>query len=105
MRLFLLGHSFGGLILSDFITKPGYQDMVNGLIYVDGSHNYPLNDTLTRQMLITEGQYEVSQKKHVSEWQTIITYCSSHTGNFNIEESQQLEQYASTAENYIDSVI
>jgi len=78
--------------------------MINGLIYVDGSHNYPLNDTLTRQMLLTEGQYAVSQKKHVSEWQPIINYCSSHTGNFNLEESQQLEQYASDAENYIDSI-
>lgn len=104
MKLFLLGHSFGGLLLSDFITRPGYQDMINGLIYVDGSHNYPLNDTLTRQMLLTEGQYAVSQKKHVSEWQPIINYCSSHTGNFSLEESQQLGQYATDAEKYIDSI-
>ena len=104
MKLFLLGHSFGGLILSDFITKPGYQDMINGLIYVDGSHNYSLNDTLTRQMLLTEGQYAVSQKKHISDWQPIIDYCSSHTGNFDLEESQQLGQYATDAENYVDSI-
>jgi len=104
MKLFLLGHSFGGLILADFITRPGFQDMINGLIDVDGSHNYPLNDTLTRQKLLTEGQYQVSQKRNISEWQPIINYCLSHTGNFNLEESQQLEQYASDAENYIDSI-
>jgi pimeloyl-ACP methyl ester carboxylesterase len=104
MRLFLLGHSFGGLILADFITKPGSQDMIKGLIYVDGSHNYPLNDTLTRQMLLKEGQYAVFQKRHVIDWQPIINYCSSHTGNFSLEESQQLEKYASDAENYIDSI-
>lgn len=104
MKLFLLGHSFGGLILADFITKPGYQDMINGLIYVDGSHNYPLNDTLTRQALLTTGQYEVSQNRHVSDWKPIISYCSSHPGNFDLEESQQLEQYATNAESYIDSI-
>jgi pimeloyl-ACP methyl ester carboxylesterase len=104
IRLFLLGHSFGGLILADFITKPGYQDMINGLIYVDGSHNYPLNDTLTRQMLLTKGQYGVSQKRYAREWQPIINYCSSHTGNFSLEESQQLEQYANEAEKYVDSI-
>jgi pimeloyl-ACP methyl ester carboxylesterase len=104
MKLFLLGHSFGGLILADFITRPGFQDMINGLIDVDGSHNYPLNDTLTRQKLLNEGQYQVSQKRHISEWQPIINYCLSHTGNFNLEESQQLEQYANDAENYIDSI-
>jgi len=104
MNLFLLGHSFGGLILADFITRPGFQNMIKGLIDVDGSHNYPLNDTLTRQKLLTEGQYQVAQKRHVSEWQPIINYCLSHTGNFNLEESQQLEQYANDAENYIDSI-
>jgi pimeloyl-ACP methyl ester carboxylesterase len=104
MKLFLLGHSFGGLLLADFITRPGFQNMISGLIDVDGSHNYPLNDTLTRQRLLAEGQYQVAQKKHVREWQPIIDYCLSHTGNFNFEESQQLEQYANEAENYVDSI-
>ena len=104
MKLFLLAHSFGGLLLADFITRPGFQNLINGLIDVDGSHNYPLNDTLTRQKLLMEGQYQVAQNRHVSEWQPIINYCLSHSGNFNLEESQQLEQYAAEAENYIDSI-
>jgi pimeloyl-ACP methyl ester carboxylesterase len=104
ISLFLLGHSFGGLIAADFITRPGYQDMIKGLIYVDGSHNYPLNDTLTRLKLISVGQYEVSQKRNVAGWQPIISYCTAHRGNFSLEESQQLEKYAAEAENYIDSI-
>ncbi len=104
MSLFLLGHSFGGLIAADFVTSSDYQYMIKGFINVDGSHNYPLNDTLTRQMLLTVGQYQVSQKRHVDKWKPIISYCNIHTGNFNIEESQQLEDYASVAENYIDSI-
>jgi len=104
MSLYLLGHSFGGLIAADFITRSGYQDMIKGLINVDGSHNYPLNDTLTRQMLLSVGNYEVSQNRNVDKWQPIINYCNTHTGNFSFEESQQLESYASDAENYIDSI-
>src|SRR5450759_4870082 len=104
MSLFLLGHSFGGLIAADFITQPGYQDMIKGLINVDGSHNYPLNDTLTRQKLLTEGQYQVSQKKNAGAWGPIISYCAAHEGNFTLEESQQLDSYATEAENYIDSI-
>jgi pimeloyl-ACP methyl ester carboxylesterase len=104
MSLFLLGHSFGGLIAADFITTPGYQNMIKGLINVDGSHNYPLNDTLTREALLTEGIYQVSQKRNVDEWQPIINYCNTHQGNFSLEESQQLEKYATEAENYIDSI-
>jgi pimeloyl-ACP methyl ester carboxylesterase len=101
MSLFLLGHSFGGLIAADFVTGPANQNMIKGLINVDGSHNYPLNDTLTRQMLLTEGLNQVSQKSKVKKWERIIKYCRTHPGNFTIEESQQLETYASKAEGYI----
>jgi pimeloyl-ACP methyl ester carboxylesterase len=104
MSLFLLGHSFGGLLAADFITRPGYQDMIKGFIDVDGSHNYPLNDTLTRQALLTEGNYQISQKKNVSNWTPFVSYCINHRGNFSLEESQQLETYATQAENYIDSI-
>jgi pimeloyl-ACP methyl ester carboxylesterase len=105
MSLFLLGHSFGGLIAADFITTADYQNMIKGFINVDGSHNYPLNDTLTREALLKEGNYQVSQNKNVEKWLPIISYCNSHTGNFSMEESQQLGSYASEAENYIDSII
>jgi pimeloyl-ACP methyl ester carboxylesterase len=104
MKLFLLGHSFGGLITADFITRPDCQKMVKGLIDVDGSHNYPLNDTLTRQMLLSTGVRQVSQKRNVEKWEPIIAYCNSHPGNFSLEESQQLEKYSTEAENYIDSI-
>jgi pimeloyl-ACP methyl ester carboxylesterase len=104
MSLFLLGHSFGGLIAADFITHSDYQNLINGLINVDGSHNYPLNDTLTRQMLLSSGEREVLNRRNVDKWIPIVNYCSVHKGNFSFEESQQLEQYASEAESYIDSV-
>jgi len=104
ISLFLVGHSFGGLLAIDFVTSSDYQNMVKGLINVDGSHDYPLNDTLTRQMLLTVGQYEVSKNRHVDKWQPIINYCIAHQGNFSFEESQQLESYATEAENYIDSI-
>jgi pimeloyl-ACP methyl ester carboxylesterase len=104
MSLFLLGHSFGGLISTDFLTSPENQDQIKGYIDVDGSHNYPLNDTLTRQMLLTYGQSQVSLNKNTHKWQTIVDYCNSHTGNFTLEESQKLGSFASDAEALTDSV-
>ena len=104
MNLFLLGHSFGGLIAADFVTRPEYQNMIKGLINVDGSHNYPLNDSLTRQMLLTVGLKEIPHSKKTEKWEKIIQYCLAHTGNFTLEESQQLGTYATKAEGYIDSV-
>ncbi len=104
ISIFLVGHSFGGLIAADFITTPGYQKMIKGLINVDGSHNYPLNDTLTRQMLLSYGKREILLKRNENKWIPIVNYCISHAGNFTEDESMQLESYAGDAENLIDSV-
>lgn len=103
--VFLLGHSFGGLLTSSFMTKDNYQSMVKGWIIVDGSHNYPLNDTLTRQMLLTIGQQQIALNKHTSEWNTIVAYCKAHIGNFSYAEMAQLGIYAGDAETYFDEVI
>jgi pimeloyl-ACP methyl ester carboxylesterase len=78
--------------------------MIKGYINADGSHNYPLNDTLTRQMLLSYGQQQVSVNKNSDKWQTIIDYCNSHPGNFDLKESLKLESYASDAEKLTDSV-
>ncbi len=104
ISIFLVCHSFGGMIAADFVTKPVLQSMIKGLVNVDGSHNYPLNDTLTREMLISTGQYEISKNRNTDNWIPIINYCNTHQGNFSFEESQQLESYGVEAEKYIDSV-
>jgi len=102
--IFILGHSFGGLLTASFITTGNNQSMVKGWIFADGSHNYPLNDTLTRQMLLTVGQQQIVLNKNISSWKTIVDYCNSHTGNFNFEESVQLSAYAEDAETYFEEV-
>ena len=86
------------------MTADDNQSMVKGWIFADGSQNYPLNDTLTRQMLITVGNQQISQNKNTSDWEKILSYCNSHTGPFSLDESDQLETYAQDAETYIDSV-
>jgi pimeloyl-ACP methyl ester carboxylesterase len=102
--LFLLGHSFGGLLTSSFMTSGNNQTMVKGWIFADGSHNYPLNDTLTRQMLLTYGEQQIMLNRNRQEWEEIVSFCNEHTGNFSYEESEQLEAYAGEAETWFDQV-
>lgn len=104
ISLFLLGHSFGGLLMTAFATKADYQTLINGLINVNGSHNYPLNETLTRNMLLTVGQQQLALNQNSEEWTDIINYCNSHSGNFTFNESVQLEKYAIDAEGFIPGV-
>ena len=102
--VFILGHSFGGLLTASFMTTGDNQSMVKGWIFADGSHNYPLNDTLTRQMLLTVGQQQLALKRNTVNWKNIIDYCNVHTGNFTFEESNQLYVYATDAETYFRKV-
>lgn len=104
MKLYLLGHSFGGLLAADFLTSGVNQEMVKGYIDVDGSHNYQLNDTLTREMLLNYGTSQIVQNHNAGKWKPILDYCKNHKGPFDLEESQQLEQYAGDAEKLADSV-
>lgn len=103
--IFILGHSFGGLLTSSFMISGDNQNLVKGWIFADASHNYPLNDTLTRQMLLTTGQHEISLNRNIKHWSGIVAYCNEHPGNFSYDESVQLETYAADAENYISNVV
>ena len=80
------------------------QAMVNGWIVVDGAHNYPLNDSLTRQLLLTTGQHQLGLQKNTTKWQPIVDYCQAHRGNFTFDESMQLNEYAYEAETYFEEV-
>lgn len=102
--VFVLGHSFGGLLTSSFLTHSNNQLMVKGWIFADASHNYPLNDTLTRQMLISVGQQQITLNECRKEWQEIVQYCQVHTGNFSLDESDKMLKYAEMAETYIKVV-
>lgn len=103
-EVFIMGHSFGGLLTSSFMTTGNNQDMVQGWIFADGSQNYPLNDTLTRQMLLSVGLQQIALNKNRIKWQEIVSYCNAHTGNFSFDESNQMMKYAEDAETYINEV-
>ena len=64
--LFLIGHSFGGLLTSSFLVSGDNQAMIKGWIFADGSHNYPLNDSLTWQMLVTNGEQQIALNKNIA---------------------------------------
>jgi pimeloyl-ACP methyl ester carboxylesterase len=104
IEIFMMAHSFGGLVSSAFMTANDNQSLVKGWIYVDGAFDYPLNDSLTRVRLLAEGDRQISRGKHVDDWKTIVNYCNEHTGMFNFEESMKLNQYAWKGQSYIDEI-
>ncbi len=104
ISVFILGHSWGGLITSSFLVTNDNQNMVKGWICMDGNHNFKLNDELSRQKLLTTGEEQISLGKHVKEWTKIVDYCKAHAGVIDYTVSNTLNGFAADAEEYIDDI-
>jgi pimeloyl-ACP methyl ester carboxylesterase len=101
ISVFIMGHSFGGLLASSFVTKDNYQSMLKGWIFVDGSQNYPLNDSLTRVKLMKYANQEIGLGNFVDQWNGILNYCNSIPAhNITFEQSETLAGFAFDAETY-----
>ena len=99
--IFLCAHSFGGLLSAGYLVKDSNQTAVKGWIDIDGAHDYPLTNTLSRKMLIDTAQSEIDRSHYVLEWQYILDYCNSHDPLSSYKVSSQVETYAHQAEYYM----
>lgn len=103
-KIFLLSHSWGGLVAPAFLTEGTNQQLVRGWINVAGAHNYYLNDSLTRAYLLQFGTEQIRQGVHTAEWQKIVDYAQTHVPNYDLGISRGLNSRASEAEGYISDI-
>lgn len=105
VSVFLLAHSFGGMLSSSYLTKGNNQDNIKGWIVCSGSHNYPLNDNLTKTALTDHASREIATGNHTKEWQEILNFCNSlPAGKLTLEQADELNAYATDAETYFSEV-
>lgn len=102
MEIFLMGHSFGGLLGSGYLVKNNNQSNIKGWIEVDGAHDYPLADKLERRMLIDTGISEIAKGHYISEWQNIVAYCKRHPVRSSVTIGRKTDDLATEAENYVN---
>ena len=103
MEIFLMGHSFGGLLGCGYLVQNDHQSTIQGWIEVDGAHDYPLADRLERQMLIDTGKSEIAKGHYVSEWKNIVEYCQKHPVRSSVTIGRKTDELASDAENYVNT--
>jgi pimeloyl-ACP methyl ester carboxylesterase len=100
-KIYLMGHSWGGLLVPLFIEEGNNQSMIDGWIQVDGEHNYAMSDSLSRRNLIDFGSAEISAGRHTSEWQNIIDYCNGHDSKGDYDIARNINELAHDAESLI----
>ena len=105
INIFLWSKSFGGMVASAFMTKDNNQDLVKGWLFVDASHNYGLNDSLTHQMLLTASKAHVMAGINAEKWEPILEYCEENQpGPFSFQQSLQLNLYGWQAQSIIEDI-
>lgn len=104
-KIYALGHSWGGLIAPLFIKEGTNQQLLSGWIQVDGVHNYPMNDSLTRNSLIQFGEQEILANRNTSKWEEIVNYCKSKDPKNNMEVARKINKYANSTDPLIEDVI
>lgn len=88
--IFLMGHSWGGCLGTNYLLEPGRQKKVRGWIDVDGAHNNPLGDELSKQFVISYANARISAGTDVDLWQYVISWYNENP-DFTTD---QLEHYA-----------
>lgn len=102
-EIFLFAHSWGGFIAPYFLSDPQNLALVKGWIQIGGAHNYRMNDSLTREMLIFYAQEELDKERNKEDWYEILEWCNNN-GFEGRENAGQLNQFAHKAEGLIEAV-
>lgn len=103
IKLFLLGHSWGGSLGIKFLTTNNNQNTIKGWIEVGGGHNVPRIVNLEREMVNEIGNRQISQGNYVSEWQANITKANSLNLN-NVDELFEMNKIAVNSEQLMRKV-
>jgi pimeloyl-ACP methyl ester carboxylesterase len=104
-KVFVLSHSWGGLIAPGYLTKENNQNNISGWINVAGAHNYYMNDSLTRDYLLSYGRTQVAANVHKEEWQEIVDFAEANVPNtYDYKLSSKYASCAFNAESLVDSI-
>lgn len=90
--IYLMGHSFGGLIGANYLLTDNLQDKIEGFIAVDGAFNfdYSLTWKYRRDFLQNIADEEISLGNHVKHWNAALDWLGQ---NPIIESTEQKKQW------------
>lgn len=76
ISLFLMGHSWGGMLATSYLLKEGYQDGLKGWINISGTPDAPQELIETPKLILTVAEEEITKGNKVKQWQDIINTIS-----------------------------
>lgn len=101
IKIYLMGHSWGGTLGTAYLLDPVRQARVRGFIEVDGAHNFLGIPEIVRRFREI-GTRQIAFRESEAEWKQILDYCDEvDTLNPSDQDIIVLNQYGFSAERYL----
>ncbi|RLD59965.1 MAG: hypothetical protein DRJ01_10495 [Bacteroidetes bacterium] len=102
IKLFLLGHSWGGELGTAFLLKNNYQHQLKGWIEVDGAYDIPKVNIEVVGKIIKDGNEQINLGNSTEKWEELIEQVKNiDTNNISITEGRELNKKARIAQKYL----
>lgn len=100
-KVFVMGHSWGGTLITAFARNAERQKSIAGFIEVDGAHNFSGITELLRAFNQI-GNEQIANKNSVIEWTDILDYCRTVDSTKATDDNiAQLNKYGFETEAYL----
>ena len=97
--VFVMGHSWGGMLGSAMMVKDDYQNVVNGWIESNGAHDIPRLNRMAIPMFIEIGNQQITAGNSVAEWQDIVDWAQTiDTNNISLAQGGEINSNGFKAE-------
>jgi proline iminopeptidase len=85
--VFILGHSFGGMAVSAYVTKDNLQNKIKGWIDCDGISDFPSLAKYNRDMMLLFGKKEIAAGRNIPEWQKMVDWCEARPNELSADDA------------------
>ncbi|MEZ4825004.1 MAG: alpha/beta hydrolase [Bacteroidia bacterium] len=95
IKLFVLGHSWGGALSATALIDPVNQSLITGWIEMDGAHDFRLAGTARRRLILNTAAEQIALGNQPEAWeeiQTTVTGLDSLPGDDYREMLRQAQQ-------------
>ena len=100
-QIYLMGHSWGGMLGSAYLLEGDNQQRISGWIEVDGAHTFQMEAEIARRLIET-GTDQINSNNSRRQWEDIVEYCEDlDTNNVSDQEQIRLNNYGHRVENYL----
>lgn len=99
IRIFVLGHSWGGTLGTAFMIDSANQALVDGWIEADGAHDIPRLNKAAIRLFLDVGAEQIALKNNVLEWADIVEWAYDvDTNNITLDQGGEINERGYKAE-------